>query len=137
MSSATVKTEDGWTTLTFHLQMQHDAARVWRALSEPAELSRWWPMPIEELRLEAGASLRFSDGEGGESEGTVLEVQVGKVLAFEEEAGAHRVRFEVLDAPPRSRLRFTHRFPASEPADRHEFGWNLVFSDLFDHLRQG
>lgn len=135
MSGATTTTHDGKTTLTLHLQTNGTAEEVWRSITDPGALSGWWPMQVREVPLEVGAPLRFFDEEGGTSEGEVLEVVPGQVFAFADDGGNHRVKFEVFPSEPGARIRFSHTFPANEPADQHTYGWNLVFSELLERLK--
>jgi uncharacterized protein YndB with AHSA1/START domain len=51
--------EDGRWQLRFTRRLAHPVDRVWRALTEPEHLERWFPSTIEGERA-AGAPLRFA-----------------------------------------------------------------------------
>lgn len=50
----TLRTVDGRPVLRIERRLQHPPERVWRALTEPAELSRWYPFAVTELQLCVG-----------------------------------------------------------------------------------
>lgn len=82
---ATLRTIDGQPTLRFERRLRHSPAKVWRAISDPAEMSHWFPAAVE-TELRPGAPMRFTFPEtapvGGEWEGEVLEVDPPKVYMF-------------------------------------------------------
>jgi uncharacterized protein YndB with AHSA1/START domain len=43
MMDGTLETIDGRPALRFERRLAHSVERVWRAVSEPAELARWFP----------------------------------------------------------------------------------------------
>ena len=47
MSDGTLETIDGRPALRFERQLEHSVERVWRAVSVPAELERWFPAAAE------------------------------------------------------------------------------------------
>lgn len=51
--------EDGRWQLRFTRSFRHPPEKVWRAISEPEHLARWFPTTIEGERV-AGAVLRFA-----------------------------------------------------------------------------
>lgn len=56
-------TVEGRTALRFERGLDHSVERVWRAISEPEELRRWYPgVPVWEL--EPGASFTNESGPG-------------------------------------------------------------------------
>jgi uncharacterized protein YndB with AHSA1/START domain len=72
-------------TLRFEFDLPHAPAKVWRALSEPALLSRWL-LPITALDLTPGAPFTFRrdpmPGWDGVVNCTVLEVEPGRRLRY-------------------------------------------------------
>ena len=102
-------TIDGVPTLRFERRFAHPPQRVWHAISDPAELSAWFPAAVE-VELRAGAPMRFTFGDRpdgtGPWDGEVLDVDPPKVLMFR---WNHDVlRFEVIAEEPGCRLVFTH-----------------------------
>jgi uncharacterized protein YndB with AHSA1/START domain len=63
------------------LTLQAPRDRVWRALTDPAELVRWFPTRSAELDLRPGGALRLSWEHDGD-EGFVDEVEPGRRLLF-------------------------------------------------------
>lgn len=55
--------------------------RAWRALTDPAELLRWFPTHAAEVDLQPGGAVRFS-WEGSGDEGVIDEVESGERLVF-------------------------------------------------------
>jgi uncharacterized protein YndB with AHSA1/START domain len=114
----------------------HAPAKVWRAIADPNELSAWWPLRIDELPLEPGATFRFYDGDTV-STGWITSLELGRLLGFVDEDGEHEVRFELHPVENGCLLVFTHSFPAGQPAERHESGWNRCFAALERTLDAG
>ncbi|MCP2259859.1 putative conserved protein YndB, AHSA1/START domain [Streptoalloteichus tenebrarius] len=85
---ATLRTIDGQPVLRLERRLRHSPARVWRAVTEPAELAHWFPALVE-AELRPGAPMRFTfpgqaageDGDGGWT-GEVLEVDPPRVFMF-------------------------------------------------------
>ncbi|WP_020495314.1 SRPBCC family protein [Sciscionella marina] len=72
--------------LRFERTLRHPVEKVWRAVTEPAEMAHWFPAQVR-TELRAGAAMRFAfDGhfDLGErfGEGKVLEYDPPKVYAF-------------------------------------------------------
>lgn len=67
-------------TATIHAEQRlaHPPARVWRALTDPALLSRWL-MPTD-FRAEVGAEFTFDTGPWGKTRCTVLEIEPERLL---------------------------------------------------------
>lgn len=63
------------------LTLQAPRDRVWRALTDPVELVRWFPTRSAELDLRPGGALRLSWEHDGD-EGFVDEVELGTRLVF-------------------------------------------------------
>jgi uncharacterized protein YndB with AHSA1/START domain len=47
MTDGTLETIDGRPALRFDRTLPHSVERVWRAISEPTELQRWFPAAAE------------------------------------------------------------------------------------------
>ncbi|ALG12932.1 SRPBCC family protein [Kibdelosporangium phytohabitans] len=82
---ATLSTIDGKPTLRFERRLRHPPSKVWRAVTEPAELAHWFPAAVE-LELRPGAPMRFTFAEeavvDGAWDGEVLEVDEPKVFMY-------------------------------------------------------
>ncbi|ADB32620.1 Activator of Hsp90 ATPase 1 family protein [Kribbella flavida DSM 17836] len=62
--SETLTTENGRTVLRMERRLAHPPEKVWRALTDPAELAHWYPALVEaDLRLDGRIVFTFADGE--------------------------------------------------------------------------
>ncbi|WP_227982237.1 SRPBCC family protein [Nocardia spumae] len=108
-SSAELTTIDGVPTLRFERRLAHPPERVWRAVSEPAQLAAWFPAAVE-TELRPGAPMRFTFGDQAPVDdswdGEVLEVDPPKAFMFRWNRDV--LRFELIAEPPGCRLVFTH-----------------------------
>jgi uncharacterized protein YndB with AHSA1/START domain len=136
MTATLQTTADGRETLRFERRLAHPPERVWRAVTDPAELRQWFPTEVV-YEPRVGAPMQFDfGGEHGLDvwPGEVLEFDPPRVFAF---AWAEDVlRFEVSAAEGGTLLVFTHNFPhqAGKPA-RDAAGWETcleAFAGLLD-----
>lgn len=85
MTDATLHTVNGEPTLRFERRLRHSPAKVWRAVTDPAELVHWFPTAVE-TELRPGAPMRFTFPDDapvdGDWDGEVLEVDEPKVFMF-------------------------------------------------------
>lgn len=130
---------DGTTRLVFVRHYHHPVARVWRAITDPAETRKWWAESRGELTPGSSFSLRWLNGDEAD-----LEWWDGKVLAIEEPRlfeltnSAHGLlRFELepaeVDGVPGTRVTFTNVLSAA--ADQVTLslaGWHTHL----DHLQE-
>jgi uncharacterized protein YndB with AHSA1/START domain len=129
MTDATLETIDGRPALRFERTLAHPVERVWRAVSEPAELGQWFP---------AAAEWTPATGETFEAYGAtglVTEVDAPHRLAWT--FGADEFRFELADADGACRLVFTHVFDDRARAAQTAAGWEAYLSRLEPHLAGG
>jgi uncharacterized protein YndB with AHSA1/START domain len=132
MITGTLETIDGRPALRFERALPHAVERVWRAVTEPAELERWFVAPVPWTPTEGETF-----GAAGQS-GRITELQPPHVIRWE--WGAERYSFELraTGADDRCVLVFTHVFdPAYGPAAQHAAGWEAYFARLDAHLAGG
>jgi uncharacterized protein YndB with AHSA1/START domain len=135
--TATMHTAGGRSTLRFDRTLPHDRERVWRAVTDPAELRHWFP---SEVIYEPGVGAPMTFDFGGEHD---LDTYPGEVLVWDPPSvfafawGKDELRFELSDAPGGTRLVFEHAF-AHEPGKeaRDSAGWSACF-DALDALLAG
>lgn len=127
---ASFKDNGATKTLRLERDFPHPVEKVWRAITEPKELSAWWPMQIEELPLTVGATLQFTDETGGISMGEITACEPMRCLAFTDEGGEHAVRFELSATDTGTTLVFFHTFPGDQPPGQHATGWHFCFKAL-------
>lgn len=121
---------DGHPALRFERRLNHPVERVWRAVTEPAELARWFVSDVPWTP---------EDGEVFEAEG-----ETGRITALEPPRliawtwGIERYSFELMADGDDCVLIFTHVFnPQLGPAWQHAAGWETYLNRLDAHLAGG
>lgn len=124
----TLTSIDARPTLRFELDLAHPVQRVWRAVSDPAELAQFFPgaapwTPIEGETIDLGGATL-----------TVTKVAEPQVLAWT--MGDQPQAFEIAESDNGSRLLFTHVID-DLPAAQTATGWQTYLSRLAPHLAGG
>jgi len=129
MMDGTLEIIDGRPALRFERYLAHSVERVWRAVSEPAELERWFP---------AAADWTPAPGETFEAAGMtgeVTDVDVPRRLAWT--FNGELYSFELFAHEAGSLLVFTHVMNDRALAAQTAAGWESYFSRLEPHLAGG
>lgn len=116
---------DEW-ALHFERLLVHPPEKVWRAITEPEHLSKWYPFTATELDPRVGGAIWFRNEEGNEVLAEITEFLPPKVFAFQEhdeQTGTHGLYFELKPAGAGCRLSFTHTFADKTWATQTETGW--------------
>ncbi|WP_163506173.1 SRPBCC domain-containing protein [Fodinicola acaciae] len=122
--------------LRIERRLTHPPAKVWRAVTEPAELKHWFPAtPSFELVPHAKMTFRFSEDEAEPSVGEVLEVEPPRLFAFS--WGGELFRIELRPATFGCLLVFTHTFDDRPKAASYATGWSLCLDALAAALAGG
>ena len=129
MTDGTLETIDGRPALRFERMLAHPLERVWRAISDPAELERWFPAAAD-WTPAAGETFQAHGGSG-----EVTEVDAPHRLAWT--FGGDRFSFELEAESDGCRLTFTHVFDDRKLAAQTAAGWEAYFSRLEPHLEGG
>ncbi len=122
---------NGW-QLKFRRELAHPPARVWKALTEPDELRKWFPDEIVVGDCRVGSRLEFKH------EGEL--VFDGEVLAFEPQRlieirwGTDRVRFELEPHRSGTVLTLIDTIDEVGKAARDGAGWHVCLDALEDAL---
>jgi uncharacterized protein YndB with AHSA1/START domain len=132
---ATLSTINGKPTLRFERRLRHAPAKVWRAVSDPAEMKHWFPAAVE-AEQRPGAPMRFTFPTealvDGTSDGEVLEVDEPKVYMFRWNQDV--LRFELIPDGDGCRLVFTQTIGGGEVgmlgAGRSAAGWDACLEQL-------
>jgi uncharacterized protein YndB with AHSA1/START domain len=123
VSSGILCTVDGRPALRFERRLAHPAERVWRALTEPAELAQWFVAPVPAWPA-AGEPF-----EAAGQPGRMVEVDAPRVLSWT--WGEERYRFELRPEGGGCVLTFTHVFDERlGPAAQHAAGWDSYLDRL-------
>ena len=118
----TLETVDGRPALRFERRLAHPIERVWRAVSEPAELAQWFP-----------AAAEWTPGEGetfeaGGATGEVTEVDAPHRLAWT--WNGERYSFDLTEDGDGCTLVFVHVFDDRDRAAQTATGWEAYLSRL-------
>jgi uncharacterized protein YndB with AHSA1/START domain len=127
--NGTLETVDDRPALRFERRLNHSIERVWRAVSDPAELARWFVAPVE-WGPETGESFEAA-GQTGE----ITDVEPPRLLAWT--WGGERFRFELSPEGDGCLLVFTHVFDDRSRGAQHAAGWEAYFKRLDAHLAGG
>ena len=130
MIDGTLQTIDGRPALRFERRMAHSAQRVWRAVTEPAEMAQWFVAPV------AWTPALGETFEGGGQRGEITALEEPTLLRWT--WGQERYAFELSPEGDGCRLVFTHVFDERYgPAAQHAAGWETYFDRLDAHLAGG
>jgi hypothetical protein len=133
----TLETRDGRPVLRYERHLAHPIETVWRAITDPDELSTWFPTNVDGDR-QPGAQLQFEfrDDEGPSFDGRVLEIDEPSLFAFL--WGSDEIRSELAsDAASSTNLTFTVGIgddPDGIRPARDGAGWHVSLDVLADHL---
>jgi uncharacterized protein YndB with AHSA1/START domain len=133
----TLRTIDGRPVLRIERRLAHAPQKVWRAITEPAHLSRWYPFQAAEIDLRVGGMIRFDDGQGMTMDAVITELDPPRVFAFSEHAPAEMAResddlvhFELRPDGAGCLLIFTHTFDDRPAAASYASGWHMCLDAL-------
>jgi uncharacterized protein YndB with AHSA1/START domain len=128
--TASQQTVDGRPALRLERRLPYPMERVWRAVTEPAELERWFVAEVP-WTPELGEVFEA----GGES-GRITALDPPRRLAWT--WGVERYSFELTPDGDGCVLAFTHVFnPDLGPGWQHAAGWDTYFDRLDAHLAGG
>ena len=115
--------------LTFTRTLAHPPEKVWRALTEPEQLTAWFPTEIIGDRAD-GATLRFEfrNGEGAGFDGKMITVDPPRVLEFV--WGEDTLRFELQPSATGTVLTLTDSLGTLGKAARDAAGWDICLDRL-------
>lgn len=124
---------DGRPAVRFVRTYPHPADRVWAAISEPAELVRWFPSAVE-IEPREGGAMRFSGDPHAEgSSGVVLTWDPPRRLAFTWGTDELHLEVEPVD-DGHCRLTLLNVLDDRQAAARNGSGWFVCLAELAKHL---
>ena len=142
----TLTTVNDRPALRFERRFRQPIERVWRAISDPADMAQWFPSNVEGDR-RVGAELLFVDDEqraaareageptradGPMFRGSVVVHDPPNEFAFT--WGGELLRFELTPDGDGTRLVFTHVLSHPSVAARNGAGWHYCLSALDELL---
>jgi len=131
--NATLSTDDGRQVLRFEKKLAHPPEKVWSAITEPAQLSRWYPMKVTEMDLQVGGKVTIDDGEGNIYSGRITELEPQRVFAYLEEE-TDLLHMELRPEGAETVLIFTHTFDTAFMVAPTAGGWHTTLDALEDVL---
>jgi uncharacterized protein YndB with AHSA1/START domain len=120
--TADLETIDGRPALRLERYLAHPVERVWRAVSEPAEVRRWMPAAAD-WTLTLGAEFEL-----GGQRGQITELDPPHLIGWT--FGADRFRFTLQAEGDGCALVFTHIFNDAAPAAQTAAGWECYLDRL-------
>ena len=128
--TATALTVAGRPALRMERRLGHSIERVWRAVTEPGELARWF---VAEVPWTPVAGEAF---EAAGAAGRITEFEPPRLIAWTWDIEAYS--FELSADGDGCVLVFTHVFnPELGPAWQHAAGWETYLNRLDAHLAGG
>ncbi|MEU3946369.1 SRPBCC family protein [Streptomyces sp. NPDC029526] len=141
MSASGTITIDGRPALRFERHLHHSREKVWRAVTDPGQLSQWYPLRVTELEPRVGGRIAFDDGEGTVYPATVTHFDPPREFGFDEHDpdGKERefddhVRIELREEGTGCLLVFTHILADPSIADGASGGWQACLDELAARL---
>ena len=119
----------GRPALRFERRLGHSVERVWRAVTDPAELERWFVAPAG-WKPEEGEVFESAGGTG-----RITELEPPHVIAWT--WGDDVFRFELRPDGDGCLLVFTHVFDDRALGAQHAAGWEVYLNRLDSHLGGG
>ncbi|MDP9239606.1 MAG: SRPBCC family protein [Actinomycetota bacterium] len=124
---------DGRPAVRFQRTYPHSVGRLWAAVTEPDELSHWFPSGVR-IQQQAGGTVEFSgDPHLEDSTGRILVFDPPRRLAYT--WGDDELRFELEPAGDGScTLTLINVLEARNTAARNAAGWTVCLDELDKHL---
>jgi uncharacterized protein YndB with AHSA1/START domain len=120
----------GRPTLRFERTVGRPIDAVWRTISEPGEMARWFPTEVRGELTTPGARLQFAFPDDDVlHRGEVLEIDPPRLLAFTWFDDVLRVELEAA-GDGATTLRFSHEIVEIDAAARTMAGWTVCLDRL-------
>lgn len=132
----TLTTVDGRTVLRIERRLAHPPAKVWRAVTDPAHLARWFPAAVAfDGEPAVGVKVGFDMGEGLAWDGVVTHLDPPRTFAFT--WGDDHLRLDLTPDGPGCRLALVHTFGDRAGAASFAAGWDRCLDALARGLDGG
>jgi uncharacterized protein YndB with AHSA1/START domain len=132
--SAKLLTVDDRPVLRLERRLKHAPEKVWHAITDPGELTHWFPAKVD-VELRAGGAIRFTfPGEDTTTTGHVVTVDPPREFTFV--WNDDTLRWLISPDGDGSLLEFTHTFGRGDPAiaklaaGRNAAGWDVCLGAL-------
>jgi uncharacterized protein YndB with AHSA1/START domain len=129
----TLSTVAGRPTLRFERRLRHPIGKVWRAISDPAELPAWFPWLVE-IDARVGGRIGFTHPTGAATapDAVITELDPPHVLAYR--WGDGDLRWALTEDGDGCVLVFTHTFTERSVAAKTAAGWHVSLDALLTVL---
>jgi uncharacterized protein YndB with AHSA1/START domain len=127
-------TRDGRQVLTFRRRLAFPVDRVWEALTEPSQLSAWYPFPVVDRDLRVGGTIRFDAGDGTTLDCAVTKFDPPHSFGFREVDDLLHLSLQPTDTG--CLLTLAHTFDDRSMAARCAAGWQFCLDALAAVLEQ-
>jgi uncharacterized protein YndB with AHSA1/START domain len=129
MTETLTTAPDGRAALALRRRLEHPPTQVWRALTDPAVVSRWFPA-VPHMDLREGGKIRFvfRHGEAEPGDGVVTEVDEPRLLAYV--WSQDHLRWDLEPESPGSALTLTHTFFDRPAAASYAAGWETSIAAI-------
>ncbi len=127
MSADRFFTLDGRPTVRVERTYPHPVDKLWRAITTPEHLGRWFPSAVE-VDLRPGGAMRFDAFGGDAGDGRVVTVDEPRRLVFT--WGADVLTFELTPAGEATIFTLTHSFDDRYGAASFAAGWESCLAGL-------
>ncbi|XVQ86010.1 SRPBCC family protein [Microbispora siamensis] len=134
--NATLGMFDGRPSLRMERRLAHPPEKVWRAVTEPDRLGRWFPFTVVEMDLRVGGKITF-DGGGVTMDAEITELDPPRLFAFLQHSprempreGDNLLRFELLPEEGGCLLVFTQVFHDRPAAASYASGWQVCLDAM-------
>jgi uncharacterized protein YndB with AHSA1/START domain len=126
----TLTDADGRTQLRMERALAHPPEKVWRALTEPSELSAWFPAAVElDLRLDGPISFTFPEGEEDpDNTGVIRAYDPPRLLEYT--WGVEVLRWELEPTEDGCLLTLTATYDDRPGSASFTAGWTICFDAL-------
>jgi uncharacterized protein YndB with AHSA1/START domain len=132
----TYETIDGRPALRFERRLRHPVEAVWSAVTDPEELSHWFPARVSgDVELGGRLTFTFPGDAFPPGEGEVKEYDPPRRFAFS--WGDEALRFEIEPDGDGAVLRFTHVLEERDAAARDAAGWHVCLDKLEERVAGG
>ncbi|MGE4251243.1 MAG: SRPBCC family protein [Parvibaculaceae bacterium] len=127
---------DGDATLVFVRRLRHGPAKVWRALTEPAQQLEWMPFVADRALDRTGpVTLRMIDeADGPVSQADVVAVEPERRLSYS--WGDELLTWELAPAGTGTELTLRHRTKTPENMSSFAAGWHICL-DVAERFLDG
>jgi uncharacterized protein YndB with AHSA1/START domain len=125
----TLRTADGRSVLHMERRLAHPPEKVWRAITDPAHISRWFPADMEmDVQVGGKISFVFRHGEGPTTDGVITEFDPPRLFAYT--WGDNVLRWELRPDGDGCLLIFEQVFDDRYGAASFATGWQGCFDAL-------